>query len=197
MHVARTQFLNDHRQRVSFSTQQTTTPIHHDIPPMYTSQFRAHPSSSAPDHTTTHVLCHLIPTQKCPHYIPSNKLLYNQQYQQQTSIRPPIQYTPIPQPNLITQTPNPNTKHLTLHSLNPLLHSTLMMSLILQFNTLNPTPLHNQHIHYPTLSSRMSNYLISLVFSFKISTVWIWFPIQHINIKICLPTHLHLPKTKS
>lgn len=97
MHVAPTQFLNDPRQHVFSSTQQTTTLIHHDIPQMYTSQFGAQTSSSAQQtyhhtHTTQQHTFYVTSSQhQTPHTpFPKANYYYNQQYQQQTILHPPI-----------------------------------------------------------------------------------------------------------
>ena len=112
MHVAPTQFLNDPRQRVTSSTQQTTSPPHQDIP-TYTSTFGAQPSSSAQQtyqHTQTtqqHTIYSTSTQHHNPHTpFPQTNYFYNQQYQQQTNLRPPIQYTPIPQPNFEYSNPH-------------------------------------------------------------------------------------------
>lgn len=106
MHVVDTQFLNDPRQYASSSVQQTTALIHHEIPPMYTSQFGSHTSSSAQQtyhhtQTTQQLTFYATSSQhQTPHTpIPQINYYYNQHYQQQTGYRPPIKYISIPQPN--------------------------------------------------------------------------------------------------
>ncbi|XP_050908372.1 uncharacterized protein LOC127121996 [Lathyrus oleraceus] len=109
MHVAPTQFLDDPRQRVASSTQHTTQ--HTTSPPQQHNQ----PSSSA-QQTYQHIQTtqqHTIYSTSTQHHNPQTPLpltnyFYNQQYQQQTNLRPPIQYTPIPQPNF--QYSNPHSQ---------------------------------------------------------------------------------------